>query len=49
MSVVVEAAKLAEHKPESLIYIKMNVTEEGMEWSRMQNSQGEVVSKLLPE
>lgn len=49
LTVIVEAHKLREEKPESLIYIKLKISEEGMEWTRAKNSDGHVESKLLPE
>ena len=49
LNVIVEADKLREKKPESLVYIKMKISEEGMEWHKMENSKGEIEKKLLPE
>lgn len=49
LHVIVEAHKLREVKPENVIMIKMTVSEQGMEWIKMENSEGEVVSKLMPE
>ncbi|WP_130735633.1 hypothetical protein [Flavobacterium sp. J27] len=49
LDVIVEASKLKEFAPESLVYIKLKISEEGMEWNNSENSKGEVVSKLLPE
>lgn len=49
VQVTVEAAKLREIKPENIIIIKMKISEEGMEWIKMENNDGEVVSKLVPE
>jgi hypothetical protein len=48
-NIIVEASKLREIKPENLIMIKMNITEQGMEWIKMENSDGKEVSKLMPE
>lgn len=48
-NVIVESSKLREIKPENIIMIKMNVSEQGMEWIKMENENGEVVSKLMPE
>lgn len=49
LNIIVEASKLRELKPENLILIKLKISENGMEWSRSENSRGEVESKLLPE
>ena len=49
LNVIVEADKLREKKPESLVYIKMKISEEGMEWHKMESSKGEIEKKLLPE
>jgi hypothetical protein len=47
--VIVEAAKLREINPANIIMIKMKVSEVGMEWIKMEDKDGNVVSKLLPE
>ena len=49
LNVIVEANKLREHKPENIIYIKLKISEDGMEWNKTENSEGEIESKLLPE
>lgn len=49
LNVIVEAHKLREQKPENIIYIKLKISEDGMEWNRTENSEGEIESKLLPE
>jgi hypothetical protein len=49
LSVIVEAAKLREQKPENLIQIKMKLNEDGLEWIRSENAQGEIETRLLPE
>lgn len=49
LQVIVEADKLREVKPENVIMIKMTVSEQGMEWIKMENKDGEVVTKLMPE
>lgn len=49
LNIVVEANKLRELKSENLIYIKLKISENGMEWSRSENAKGEIESKLLPE
>jgi len=47
--VTIESDKLKEKKPESLLYIKMRITEESMEWQTMEDAEGNVVSKLMVE
>ena len=47
--VTVESDKLKEKKPESLLYIKMKITEESMEWQTMEDADGNVISKLMVE
>jgi len=49
LQVIVEADKLREVKPENVIMIKMTISEQGMEWIKMENIDGEVVTKLMPE
>jgi hypothetical protein len=49
LEVIVEANKLRELKPETLIYIKVKIKEDGMEWNRLENNNGEIETKLLPE
>ncbi len=49
VQVIVEADKLREIKPENIIMIKMTVSEQGMEWIKMENKDGDIVSKLMPE
>lgn len=49
LNVIVEAHKLREQKPENIIYIKLKISEDGMEWNRTENSNGGIESKLLPE
>jgi len=48
-NVIVEADKLKEQKTENMVFIKMTVLEEGMEWHTIENENGEKTSKLLPE
>lgn len=47
--VTVEAEKLKSMKPESLLFIKMKISERGMIWETMENQLGEIESRLLPE
>ena len=49
LQVIVEADKLHEVRPDNIINIKMTVSEHGMEWIKMENNKGEVVTKLMPE
>lgn len=49
VNVIVEADKLREIKPENVIMIKMTISEQGMEWINMENKEGNVVNKLMPE
>lgn len=47
--VIVEADKLREIKPENVIMIKMTISEEGMEWVTVEDKDGNMVPKLMPE
>ncbi len=47
--VVVEAHKLREFSTNNIINIKMKISEEGMEWHKVENADGENKMKLLPE
>lgn len=49
LNVIVESDKLREVKPENVIMIKMTLSEQGMEWIKMENNKGEVINKLMPE
>lgn len=48
-SVIVEASKLMELDPKCLIYAKMSISETGMEWSRYEDIDGNIVETLIPE
>jgi len=48
-NVTVESDKLKDKRPESLLYIKMKITEESMEWQTMEDADGNVVKKLMVE
>ncbi|WP_420574509.1 hypothetical protein [Kordia sp.] len=48
-NVIVEASRLKEQKTENMVFIKMTVLEEGMEWHTIENEDGTSNSKLLPE
>ena len=47
--VTVDTDKLKDKKPESLLYIKMRITEESMEWQTMEDADGNIVTKLMVE
>lgn len=49
LNFIVDSSELREIKPEYIIMIKMKVTEQGMEWIKMENDKGETISKLMPE
>jgi hypothetical protein len=47
--ITAESAKLKEYSPQQIVYIKMKVTEESMEWQTMLDDEGKVVPKLMAE
>jgi hypothetical protein len=49
LNVIAEAHKLKEHNSGNIIYIKLKISEDGMEWNTIENSDGNIESKLLPE
>lgn len=49
LHLIVEASKLREQKPENLIYIKLKITEDGMEWNKSETKDGQIESRLIPE
>jgi|688.fasta_scaffold148504_4 hypothetical protein len=49
IDVIVESHKLREINPQHIITIKMTLSEQGMEWVNMENQEGKVVNRLLPE
>lgn len=49
LNVIAESHKLREEKPENIIYIKLKISEDGMEWLQHENSDGEISRRLLPE
>ena len=49
LAVVAESYRLREQRPEDLIYIKMTVSEDGLEWQTIDKGDGTVERKLLPE
>ena len=48
-NVTVESDKLKDKRPESLVYIKMKIKEESMEWQTMEDAEGNVIRKLMVE
>ena len=48
LKVVVESDKLKEKNPNTLMVIKMKLSEEAMEWERMKDDQENIISKLMP-
>ena len=49
LEVVAESYRLREQRPEDLIYIRMKVNEDSMEWQTIQREDGSVERELLPE
>lgn len=49
LDVFVESSKLKDLSANSLIRIKVNIIEEGMEWAISQDKEGNINSKLIPE
>jgi hypothetical protein len=49
LNVIVESQKLREHRPENILYIKLKISEDGMEWNISENSKGQIEERLLPE
>lgn len=49
LNVILEAHRLREYKHENLIFIKMKISEQGLEWSRAEGSDGKVTETLLHE
>lgn len=47
--IIVEASKLMELDVKCLIYAKMSVSEAGMEWSRYEDINGNIIETLIPE
>lgn len=47
--IIVEASKLMSIDPKYLIYAKMSVSEAGMEWSRYEDINGNIIETLIPE
>jgi hypothetical protein len=49
LQVIAESHLLKEQNPENIIYIKMKISEDGMEWQKMDDGNGKTIQKLLPE
>lgn len=49
LNVIAESHRLKEQRPEDLIYIKLKISEDGMEWQSMELPGGEISRRLLPE
>lgn len=49
LAVIAESHLLREQRPEDIVRIKMIVGESGMEWQTIENNDGSVSRKLLPE
>lgn len=47
--VIVESDKLRDLNPNHIIQIKMKIIEQGMEWHKMEDSEGNIVTKLTAE
>ncbi len=47
--IITEASKLMELNPNCLIFAKMSISEAGMEWSRYEDINGNLVETLIPE
>lgn len=48
-SIIFEAAKLQQMDAKSLIQVKIKMHESGMEWTQVENEDGSVNDKLIPE
>ncbi len=49
LQVITESHLLREQNPDHIMQIKMKISEDGMEWQSMDNGDGEITRKLLPE
>jgi hypothetical protein len=49
LEVIVEASKLREISPENIIMLDVTITEQGMEMIKMEDANGDEVTKLMPE
>ncbi|MBV6439703.1 MAG: hypothetical protein EPGJADBJ_01354 [Saprospiraceae bacterium] len=48
IKVTVESDKLKERPSNSLLVLKMKISEEGMTWERIEDSEGNLITKLMP-
>ena len=48
LKVIVESDRLKEKAPGTLVTIKMKISEEAMEWERLKDDNGNIISKLMP-
>lgn len=49
LNVIIEAHRLREQKPENILQIKLKIREDGLEWDKSEDKDGNIISKLLPE
>ncbi|MBQ1652284.1 MAG: hypothetical protein II575_08180 [Bacteroidales bacterium] len=49
MDVIVEASKLKEFPSNTLLNLKINLVEDGMQWAISKNDKDEIETKLMPE
>ncbi|SHH00265.1 hypothetical protein SAMN05444372_112177 [Flavobacterium micromati] len=49
IDVIVESEKLRDIKSENVLMIKMIISEQGMEWVTLEDINGNVINKLMPE
>jgi len=45
----IKSDKLKEKKSDTLLYIKLKITEESMEWQTIEDAEGNIISKLMVE
>lgn len=49
VDVIVESHKLRDINPLNIVMIKMTISEQGMEWVNMEDKDGNIINKLMPE
>lgn len=49
LDMIIESNRLREIQAENMVTITMKVSEEGMEWQQMEDFEGKLIAKLLPE
>lgn len=47
--VFAESKQLSEQQPDTFIKVKLKISETGLEWTKVTDSEGNVIEKLLPE